>query len=133
MDHFDLYLHLLSDRSIDRYNTTQCVQTMLTLLFTVVPSVNTAHELLHRPSKVMQTLGFLNMVILQFTVYPIEHVQLHHKLVGTDKDPITSPKNRSLFFYYTAHKFVFNYNRKQFMICMALDLPWTAAGFCLQR
>ncbi len=71
------------------------------------------------------------MALFQFTVYPTEHLYLHHKYVGTDKDPITSPKNQTLYMYtikafFSAHKFVFNYNIKAFAVCMLTN--WLYLG-----
>ena len=65
----------------------------------------------------------MNLAIFQFTVYPIQHLYLHHKQVGTDKDPITSPKNQNFYIYiikayFSAHKFVFNYSKLAFFVCM---------------
>ena len=44
---------------------------------------------------------------------------MHHKKVGTPEDPITSPKNKSLYRYYinalvSCYKFNFNYSKKIF-------------------
>jgi hypothetical protein len=51
--------------------------------------------------------------------------------VGTDKDPITSPKNQTLYYfavqaYFSAHKFVFNYSKKAFLVCMLAN--WVYLG-----
>ena len=56
---------------------------------------------------------------MQFTIYPTEHVYLHHKKVGTPEDPITSPKNKTLYaFYfgalYSCYKFNYKYSKKIF-------------------
>ena len=76
-------------------------------------------------------MGFVNMALFQFTVYRIEHVYLHHKFVGTSKDPITSPKNQSVYAYtfkafFSAHKFVFNFSLKAFAVCMLTN--WLYLG-----
>lgn len=67
-----------------------------------------------------------------FTVYPIEHIYLHHKEVGTERDPITSKKNQTIYAYipkayYSAHKFVFNYSRSAFFGCIALNIAYILA------
>lgn len=71
------------------------------------------------------------MALFQFTVYPIEHLYLHHKFVGTDKDPITSPKNQNFYIYtlkayFSAHMFVFKFNKLYFAICMLTN--WIYLG-----
>lgn len=59
------------------------------------------------------------MFLFQFTIYPTEHLYLHHKKVGTPEDPITSPKGRSIYSYYfnaifSCYKFNYNYDKKVF-------------------
>jgi alkane 1-monooxygenase len=109
----------------------QCWQLYVTLLFIVPASIDAAHELIHRPQMGFKAVGFVNMALFQFSVYPYEHLYLHHKFVGTDKDPITSPKNQN-FYVYTirafvhAHKFVFSKNKKMFALCMGTN--WLYLG-----
>jgi hypothetical protein len=69
------------------------------------------------------------MAIFLFSVYPIEHVYYHHKNVGTSKDPIMSPKNFNLYSYtlrviWTAHKYTYQYSKKVFLGCMALNASY---------
>jgi alkane 1-monooxygenase len=71
------------------------------------------------------------MALFQFTVYPTEHIYLHHRYVGSVKDPITSPKNQTIYYYavqafFSAHKFVFNYSKKIFFLCMLTN--WIYLG-----
>jgi len=63
------------------------------LAYLISPSIDASHELIHRPDFIFRAIGYVNMALFQFTVYPIEHLYLHHKYVGTSKDPITSPKD----------------------------------------
>jgi hypothetical protein len=98
----------------------------------IAPSIDASHELIHRPEFFFRVIGFLNMTIFFFNVYPIEHLYLHHKYVGTDKDPITSNKNYSLYqyilrAYYSGHKFVYNYNKAIFFGCVSLNLAYIGA------
>lgn len=74
------------------------------------------------------------MALFQFSVYPTEHVYLHHKYVGTVKDPITSPKGQDFYTYtlkafVSAHKFVWSYSPKVFAACMAAN--WGYLGLLL--
>ena len=66
---------------------------------------------------------------MQFSVYPIEHIYLHHKHVGSTKDPITSPKNQNFYFYtiqayISAHKFVYKWSKKAFAVCMLANFTY---------
>ena len=116
------------------YTTYQCVQAYIALMFLLPGSIDAAHELIHRPQTGFRIIGFLNMAVMQFSVYPIEHIYLHHKYVGTKKDPITSPKNQNVYFYtiqayFSAHKFVFNWSKKAFAVCMLANLTYLGLLF----
>lgn len=72
------------------------------------------------------------MTMFFFNVYPFEHVYLHHKEVGTERDPITSKKGQTIFSYvpkayFSAHKFVFNYSKPIFFICISLNIAYALA------
>lgn len=76
------------------------------------------------------------MTVFFFNVYPFQHIYVHHKNVGTSKDPITSPKNMNLYYYtlrvvYTAHKFTFQYSRAIFIGCMALNASYLGTLYLL--
>ncbi|HNC94820.1 MAG TPA: alkane 1-monooxygenase [Myxococcota bacterium] len=67
--------------------------------FTSAATINVAHELMHRPGKLEQRLAELLMASTSYTHFCIEHVQGHHKNVGTPKDPATSRLGESLYAY----------------------------------
>ena len=96
---------------------------IIALSFTIGGSFDASHELIHRNEKFCRIVGYLNLWFHQFTVYPIEHLYLHHKKVGSAEDPITSPKNMSLYQYYvraiiSAYKFNYKYSKKIFALCV---------------
>lgn len=78
---------------VSEYTLVQTFQFSLMLAYLVGTSIDASHELIHRPEFFFQAVGYMNMALFQFAVYPIEHLYLHHKYVGSSKDPITSPKN----------------------------------------
>jgi alkane 1-monooxygenase len=51
-----------------------------------------AHELIHRKSAAERALGELLMALVNWPLYPIEHVYGHHRTVGTPADPATAPR-----------------------------------------
>lgn len=56
-----------------------------------------AHELIHRHGRLERLLGD---VLLATTLYPhfaIEHVECHHRHVGTPLDPVTARRGESLY------------------------------------
>lgn len=96
------------------------------------PSIDASHQLIHRPENYFKILGYLNMTVYLFNAYPIEHLYLHHKYVGTDKDPITCKKNRTYYIYvinayYSAYRCLFNYSRKLFLGCISLTLLYLSS------
>ena len=73
---------------------------------------------------------------MQFTIYPTEHLYLHHKKVGTPEDPITAPKNKSFYSYYinailSCYKFNFNYSKKIFLFNVACTVMYNLLLFAL--
>ena len=72
-------------------------------------------------------VSFFNLFFFHFTAYPIEHLYLHHKKVGTPEDPITSPKNQNIYHYYvnaisSAYKFNYKHNKTIFLACVLATL-----------
>ena len=74
------------------------------------------------------------MAIFQFIVSPLEHVYLHHRWVGTQNDPNTSPKGQSLYsctVKVKGHAFVFKRSKLAFLGCLALELTYPAIIFAV--
>ncbi len=64
-----------------------------------------AHELIHRKNKLFRTLGKVLLFSAGNTYFYIEHLRVHHKWVGTDKDPATARKNESLYAFFLRSMF----------------------------
>ncbi len=62
-------------------------------------AINVAHELMHRPGRVPQVLATLVMTSTSYPHFVTEHVQGHHKHVGTARDPATSRLGEALYAY----------------------------------
>lgn len=65
--------------------------------FSGATAINVAHELMHRPGKVEQRLAEVLMASTSYTHFCIEHVQGHHKYVGTPRDAATARAGESLY------------------------------------
>ena len=122
------------DYPVQNYTNHQTVGLVLALGILLSTSIDASHELFHRSQTVFKGLGFINMVIFQFSVYLIEHLYLHHKYVGTAKDPITSPKNQSSYLYairayFSAHKFTFEYSKLAFLGCVLANWSYLLVLF----
>ena len=56
---------------------------------------------------------------------------MHHKKVGTPEDPITSPKNQSVYRYYinaliSCHKFNYRYSKSIFFMNVGATILYNA-------
>ena len=58
-----------------------------------------AHELIHRRRRAWRRAGLWNLLLVNYTHFSIEHVQGHHKRVGTRRDPSTARPGESLYAY----------------------------------
>lgn len=91
------------------------------------PTIDASHELIHRNEWPLKLTGFLGLIPFLFTTYPIEHLYLHHKYVGSPMDDITAPKNTPFFLYYfksvfSSYRETFKYSKLFFAFCMSLHL-----------
>lgn len=53
-------------------------------------AITVAHELVHRPSKALRSLGRLLLLTVHYEHFATEHVRGHHARVGTLEDPATA-------------------------------------------
>lgn len=60
----------------------------------------TAHELIHKPSRELQSIGILTYIILLFGHHTSAHLRVHHIHVGTDKDPNSSPAGTGFWSFF---------------------------------
>lgn len=49
-----------------------------------------AHELIHRKEYAYRLLGIINLTLVNYAHFYVEHVRGHHKFVGTPRDPATA-------------------------------------------
>jgi alkane 1-monooxygenase len=59
--------------------------------------LNTAHELIHRKSKLMKFAGMVNLFTCLYSHFYIEHRLGHHARVGTSADPATARMGESFY------------------------------------
>jgi alkane 1-monooxygenase len=58
-----------------------------------------AHELIHRRGRAWRAAGLWNLLLVNYSHFYIEHVQGHHKFVGTRRDPSTARPGESIYLY----------------------------------
>ena len=64
-----------------------------------------AHELIHRKSRTFRFMGKFLLFTVGNIYFYIEHLRVHHKWVGTDKDPATAKRNESLYAFFVRSMF----------------------------
>jgi alkane 1-monooxygenase len=59
-----------------------------------------AHELLHQRNKLERWLGDLLLATVLYSHFRSEHLQVHHRWVGTPRDPVTARYNEGFHRYF---------------------------------
>ena len=59
-----------------------------------------AHELMHQKNKIERWLGDLLMNMALYGHFRSEHLLVHHRYVGTPRDPVTARYNESFWRFY---------------------------------
>ena len=62
-------------------------------------SCTAGHELIHRKSFYSKLIGTLSFTKYFYSHFLDEHVQGHHRLMGTPEDSSTSRKNESIWMF----------------------------------
>lgn len=62
-----------------------------------INGITVAHELIHRVKRSFRMAGILNLVLVCYGHFYVEHIKGHHKKVGTPDDPATARKGESLY------------------------------------
>ena len=59
-----------------------------------------AHELLHQPNRAERWLGDILLAMVLYSHFRSEHLLVHHRHVGTPRDPVTARYNEGFHRYY---------------------------------
>ncbi len=62
--------------------------------------INYAHELMHQSSKLERWLGDLLMACVLYSHFRSEHLLVHHRYVGTPRDPVTARYNEGFHRFF---------------------------------
>ncbi|MCA6362507.1 MAG: alkane 1-monooxygenase [Bacteroidetes bacterium] len=65
-----------------------------------ISGIVVAHELIHRKNALERLLGQLNMFVVNYTHFYVEHVRGHHRTVGTMADPATARLGESFYAFF---------------------------------
>jgi alkane 1-monooxygenase len=62
--------------------------------------ITVSHELIHRINKIEKFLGYFLLSLVNFTHWGAEHIEWHHKWVGTPKDSATARINEPVYLFW---------------------------------
>ena len=65
-----------------------------------VVGINYAHELIHQKPKWERTLGDLLLAMVLYSHFRSEHMLVHHRYVGTPRDPVTARYNEGFYRFF---------------------------------
>lgn len=89
--------------------------------------INYSHELMHQKNKLERNLGDLLLAMVLYSHFRSEHLLVHHRYVGTPRDPVTARYNEGFHRFYP--RVLVQCLRSAFLAEKAMlarkDLPWT--------
>lgn len=62
--------------------------------------INYAHELMHQRNSLERWLGDILLAMVLYSHFRSEHLQVHHRYVGTPRDPVTARYNEGFHRFY---------------------------------
>jgi alkane 1-monooxygenase len=62
--------------------------------------INYSHELMHQKNRVERFLGDLLLAMVLYSHFRSEHLLVHHRYVGTPRDPVTARYNEGFHRFY---------------------------------
>ena len=62
--------------------------------------INYSHELMHQKSRLERWLGDILLAMVFYSHFRSEHLLVHHRYVGTPRDPVTARFNESFYRFY---------------------------------
>ncbi|KIC09396.1 alkane 1-monooxygenase [Leisingera sp. ANG-M1] len=62
--------------------------------------INYSHELMHQSSRVERWLGDILLAMVLYSHFRSEHLLVHHRYVGTPRDPVTARYNEGFHRFY---------------------------------
>jgi alkane 1-monooxygenase len=89
--------------------------------------INYSHELMHQKNKTERWLGDILLAMVLYSHFRSEHLLVHHRYVGTPRDPVTARYNEGFYRFYPrvligSLKSSFRAEREKLA---KKDLPWT--------
>lgn len=89
--------------------------------------INYSHELMHQQSRVERGLGDILLAMVLYSHFRSEHLLVHHRYVGTPRDPVTARYNEGFHKFYprVLRESLVSAFRAEKDKLARKDLPWT--------
>ncbi|MFT7593356.1 MAG: alkane 1-monooxygenase [Paracoccaceae bacterium] len=90
--------------------------------------INYSHELMHQKSRAERALGDILLAMVLYSHFRSEHLLVHHRYVGTPRDPVTARYNESFFRFYprVLRECLHSAFQAEKDMLARKSLPWTA-------
>ena len=89
--------------------------------------INYSHELMHQKSRFERALADLLLAMVLYSHFRSEHLLVHHRYVGTARDPVTARFNEGFHRFYPRvlrESLISAFEAEKAMLARK-DLPWT--------
>ena len=89
--------------------------------------INYSHELMHQKAKWERNLGDLLLAMVLYSHFRSEHLLVHHRYIGTPRDPVTARYNEGFHRFYPRvlrQSWHSAFNAEKAMLARK-DKPWT--------
>lgn len=86
-----------------------------------------SHELMHQKSKLERTMADILLAMVLYSHFRSEHLLVHHRYIGTPRDPVTARYNEGFHRFYPRvlkQCLLSAFNAEKAMLARK-DLPWT--------
>jgi len=86
-----------------------------------------SHELMHQKNKLERGLGDILLSMVLYSHFRSEHLLVHHRYVGTPRDPVTARYNEGFHRYYPRvlkQSWLSSFRAERNMLARK-DLPWS--------
>lgn len=89
--------------------------------------INYSHELMHQKSKLERWMGDILLAMVLYSHFRSEHLLVHHRYVGTPRDPVTARFNEGFYRFFPrvlrqCHASAFKAEKD---MLARKDLPWS--------
>lgn len=89
--------------------------------------INYSHELMHQKSRLERNMADILLAMVLYSHFRSEHLLVHHRYVGTPRDPVTARYNEGFhrFFARVLRQCLLSSFRAEKEMLARKDLPWT--------